>query len=298
MNFEFSYSDKKGVVEEPSLPKSLTFNYKYENAKEEWEKYIPCVDVLNELLIRDVASDKTRSKIAIIQHRDEHPSIVDDFNNLTTELGLFSKQVGDIEYSEYLYNYTLYDSNTTLVSQSIEDINSVINGNMSESELASLLGISNCCYERSKNTFDDVQHINQFVECGVESFDCDSDIFQCRDIEGHTEEVFSCDVNYGALTIWKYIGIAFLTYTPCSWGCDEAVEHARERYRILYDVYPEYASVFINWLDNPVTYDSLNGIGHIKNDYITLILTDDFYWEKRIVQINGGIKTVPWIEYI
>lgn len=301
--FDYQYSEDKGVKEEPTLTPTIKTNWRDNESRDEWKTFVNSArEILHRLVVYDVLSDQTETQLAIICHyQDSEPDSIEQAYDRASATGeLYAKTVDSIPYPQSLYGTIVGDTTVTLISSDKSVIQAVIDGTYSTDEFANKMNIPQCCADESCTVHDDHGHTTQYYETAVRTSEqIDNGITNdVRTFERAREVMSACHSNPGVNTFWKYLGISFLTYTPCAFDCESAIEHARTRYDVLSEYEPDNANRIAEWLEFPLEYDSLNGVGHVKNEHFIMFFTDDWWWDKRHVVLNGGINSLEWKEVV
>lgn len=269
----------------PDFTKS---NWKTAESRDAWK------DVLNrakqgmkEAEWRSVLDDETDRKAAIVH-----------INNRNREKWLRRVSQHDLAYRDvmfseandgYSHKFKATDRyDPTRQTYSVIAVNDDVADQMEESILGSgfehedtvgrLLGFPKCCRDFFFDQWHNEGHIDPIYE-----ITCNTDSVEM--VDGDPEHLRVVDPSAGANIMWRYFGLSFITHLPCAWDCEESIEIARDRYRIMAENgYKEAADALYQWLEAPATWSGLHSQALIKNEhFIGKSKTSLYPNKKRII---------------
>lgn len=288
MTVEPSYHDEFGEYE-IDTGSYTHLNWKTPRSRDAWREYISGMGQAKSAAEwMSVMDDETERKAAIIH-----------INNYNREEWL--KRVGEhdlhfrpIRYSEPYNGFahkfsptTENDPNRITYSVIAEDAD--VADKMEEAEMemvgvdrhnvvGELLGFPECCREFFMEDW-----ATRGIRDPMYEISCNTPSASC--IDGNRNHIHVEDPNPGVNNMWRYFGISFITHMPCSWECEESIELARNRYRIMSENgYTEEAQYIHEWLDQPFTWSAYHGQANIQNMHVTAKVNSSCYLdEKRVV---------------
>lgn len=141
-----------------------------------------------------------------------------------------------------------------------------------------MLGFPKCC----RDFFGEVWSMREQIDPMYEVA-CNTDSAEM--IDGNPNKIRITDPNPGANVLWRYFGMNFITHIPCSFDCEDSIEIARNRYRLMVENgYEEEANALTKWLNLPFTWSGLHSQALVKNEHmIGLTKTSTYVNEKEIV---------------
>lgn len=298
---EYAYSDMKGVRKEPTLTPTVKYNWRSPESRDQWQEFMAsATETLHQLLLLDVIADTTETQIVIIEHYSaDRPESIDRFED-TIETPIYTQTTENIPYPHVLYRTENRSANVTVIGTDKARVQQVASGSVSTKQFAEWMNIPMCCREQMCDVDDQHGHDHQYYETIVQTATETTNgiVNSERTLESEREVMSACQMNPTLNTFWTDAGPTLLTYMPCSFTCENAVQHATQRYQLLEEHNHEMANTLGEWLKQPLEYDSLNGVGHIKNEHLIMFFTDDWYWDKRNGIVNGGIDSLDWKEVV
>lgn len=283
------------------LTPTISHTWKSSESRDTWNQLLG-ENVLHTVLLLDVASESDTSGVILESYQDQHPTSISDVSE-ACDVDFEVYQCSTLPYPRGLYGTTTRGATKFIVttpehSSTAERISC---GESDVDEFVEFLNIPQCCAERVVDVESDTGHEKQqyysmIVDTATE--DDDGIVNENRVVEENVEYMSACSMNPTINVFWKYFGVSLLQYRPCTLRCTEAIEQATHRYELLESYDSSVAERVGQWLSSPLEYDSLNGIGHIKNEHIIILFTDDHYWSKSHGVVNGGIDTLEWKDVV
>lgn len=164
------------------------------------------------------------------------------------------------------------------IADKMEEAENEMEGQERHDTVGELLGFPDCCRD-----FFNEDWVTSGIKDPMYEISCNSG--NAEMIDDNPGHIRINDPNPGACVLWRYFGISFITHMPCSWDCEESIEIARQRYRVMAENGFEEAADAINaWMDQPFTWSAYHGIAHIQNTHVTASTNSSNYLdEKKIV---------------
>lgn len=265
------------------------FNWKSAQSRDAWvEPYQRMTEAKDEAEWLSVMDDNTDRKAAIIHvshnNRDKWLQRVGE-NDLhyrgirySAPYDGFSHEfIPAQENDPERITYAVIAENSDIADQ-MEEAELEKSGYERHTKVGKLLGFPECC----RDFF-----YENFVENGIRDpmyeVACNSGNASC--IEDNCNHIRIEDPNPGNNILWRYFGLSYITHFPCSWDCENSLEVARDRYRVMAENgYEEAADHLNEWLRQPFEWSGYHGIAHIESDHVTASSnTSNYLDEKQIV---------------
>lgn len=163
------------------------------------------------------------------------------------------------------------------IADKMEEAETEMQGRERHDTVGELLGFPECCrnffYEDWVNGCRDPMYE---ISCNTPSAEM---------VDDDPNHVHVMDPNTGTNIMWRYFGISYITHMPCSWECEESIEIARERYRIMKETgFGDEADRLNEWLEQPFVWSGYHGMAHIQNTHATCNVNSSNYLdEKRVI---------------
>lgn len=264
------------------------FNWKTAEARDQWNDLIQQMSEAKfEAEWRSVLDDETEREIAIIHVNNynreewmrrigEHGLVYRDIRYSKPYSGFSHKffPTNEHDLSRNTYSVIAEDPD---VADHIKEVELEWDGPERHDEVGKHLGFPDCCREFFNDVWLDKGLIDPMYEisCNTPS---------ARAVDGDRERVLLGDPNPGTNVMWRYFGLSFITHLPCSWECEESIEIARQRYRIMAENgYEGTANALADWLDTPFTWNGYHSIATVKNRYATSASSTSSYWSPKEV---------------
>lgn len=147
--------------------------------------------------------------------------------------------------------------------------------------IGELLGFPKCC----RRFFDEVwvkgRKLDPIYEIACNSGNAEA-------VDGDPNHILIKDPNPGANVMWRYTGLSFLTHLPCSWDCEDSIEVARHRYRVMCNHgYQDAADGLVEWLSQPHEWTGHKAICEVRNQHAMVCSHTTSYWQKKTVTWGG-----------
>jgi len=287
MTVEPNYHDEFGNYD-IDTGSYTAINWKTPRSRDSWANiFSKMAEARSEAEWRSVMDDETDRKAAIIH-----------INNYNREDWL--ERVGDndlhyreIRYSEpyggFAHEFTPTDkSDLNRITYSVIAENSDIADKMKEAELemqghekhdivGELLGFPECCRQFFLDDW-----IDNSIRDPMYEISCNTP--SSESIDGDRNKLLVKEPNDGVNIMWRYFGIGFNTHMPCSWECEESVELARNRYRVMNkNGYSDEADLIHKWISQPMKWSGYHGQAHIQNSHVTSKVNSSCYLEEKEV---------------
>lgn len=289
MTIKPKYHEDKDDLEPVVLEPFKNFNWKTEDARDSWKDAMQKVrEAKDEAEWRSVMDSRTGRKVAIIHVNNYNR---EEWLRRVGEHGLFYR---DIRYSEPYNGFShkhfptdIHNMNRityAVISQDEDVAEEVKEAEMSNDRehlhdvVGKNLGFPDCCREHFlENWNPETGDIDPMYEISCNSGNA-------KAMDGDREKILIENPNPGANIMWRYFGYSFITHIPCSWDCEESIDIARERYRIMSENgYGDAADALTAWLSEPHTWDGLHGIARVRNRYGVGSAGTSSYWNKKTI---------------
>lgn len=155
--------------------------------------------------------------------------------------------------------YSVIATNDDIADQMEESI--LGSGREHDDRIGRFLGFPECCRRFFYDQWHEKGNIDPIYE-----ITCNTDSVEM--VDGNPEHLRVVDPSPGANVMWRYFGFSFITHLPCSWDCEESIEIARNRYRIMAENgYKDAADALTQWLSLPSTWSGLHSQALVKNEH-------------------------------
>lgn len=285
----------------PELTPTISHTWKGVESRNVWNGLLR-ENVLHTVLLLDVVSNSDTNGVILESYQDKRPSSIRNISE-AYDVDFTVYQCSTLPYPRGLYGTTTKGATKFIVTtpEHASTAEKISCGDVSVETFSEFVNIPQCCVDRvikveSETGHQKQQYYSMIVDTATN--DDNGIVNESRVVEENTEYMSVCSMNPTINVFWKYIGISLLSHRPCTLRCSESVEIATHRYNLLEEYDGDVAQRVGEWLRLPLEYDSLNGVGHIKNEHIILLFTDDQYWNKSHGVVNGGIETLEWKDFI
>lgn len=164
------------------------------------------------------------------------------------------------------------------IADKMDEATNELSGTEKHEQKGKLLGFPKCCRDFFHDIWTDREQIDPLYEVACNTSGAEM-------IDGDPENIRIPNPSPGANALWRYFGWSFITHIPCSFDCEESIEIARQRYKIMCDAgYKDVADALYQWLDSPATWSGLHAQGLVKNEHVIgKSKTSTYPNKKRIV---------------
>lgn len=266
-----------------------SLNWKSTESRDNWASWFNRMSQAKaEAEWRSVMDSETDRKAAIIHINNQNRG---EWLERVGENDLHFREIRHSEpYGGFAHEFsptTADDPNRITYSVIAED--SDIADKMKEAELemeseerhdvvGELLGFPDCCRD-----FFTEDWVKGGIRDPMYEISCNSDSAEM--IEDDPNEIIVNDPNIGTNIMWRYFGLSFITHMPCSWECEDSIELARNRYRIMKESgYDEEADNIHQWLKEPFDWSAYHGQAHIQNSHCTSKVNSSCYLDEKLVR--------------
>jgi len=268
-----------------------TYNWKTVQSRDNWQESLrKAANAKSYAEWKSVSDSETDRKAAIIHVYD---NTREEWMRRIGEEGLHFRPIRYVEpYNGFAHSHpstTKSDPNRITyaaisenpdVADAMEEAELELTGAEKHEAVGELLGFPTCCTKH----FNDIW-LSEEIYDPMYEISCNSN--EAEVVDGNEESVILPDVNPGANILWKYFGWSFITHIPCSWSCEESIDIARERYRIMTEgPYGDVADLLVKWLSEPAEWSGYHGIATVKNRHIIGVSGTSDYWSKKTVYWN------------
>lgn len=266
-----------------------SLNWKSPTSRDAWSEWFNRMShAKSEAEWRSVLDSETDRKAAII-HINNHNR--EDWLERVGENDLHYREIRYSEpYGGFAHEFSPTDkSDPNRITYSVIAENADIADKMKEAELemggaerhdvvGELLGFPKCC----RNFF-----ANDWMEEGIRDpmYEISCNTESSEKIDDNPNKIIVKDPNVGTNIMWRYFGISYITHMPCSWECEDSIELARNRYRIMSENgYGEEADRINEWLQQPFDWSGYHGQAHIQNAHVTSKVNSSCYLDEKLVK--------------
>lgn len=153
------------------------------------------------------------------------------------------------------------------------------------SEVGELLGLPDCCLHVG------MEQTERGDEDRIYEAACRTDSAESRETNG----TVNVSNPYPLLNVqWRFIGLQFLPYVPCSFDCEHSIRVGYRNYKVLHETgHGAVADAILSWLDLNSVWNGYSGLAHVKNTYWIGNYTTDDYWGEKVVIWNGDYVSSP-----
>lgn len=261
-------------------------NWKTARSRDSWaEKFSEMAQAKTEAEWRSVIDDETDRKAAII-HINNH-----NREKWLQRIGEHDLHYRDIRYSEPYGGFAHEFSPTTQddleritysviaedsdVADKMEEAETEMGGHERHDVVGELLGFPECC----RNFFNE-DWLDGSIRDPIYEISCNTPSTEM--VDDDSNEIIVKNPNVGTNIMWRYYGISFITHLPCSWECEESIEIARQRYRIMKENgYEEEANLIHEWIKQPMVWSGYHGQAHIQNHHMTGKVNSSCYLNEK-----------------
>ena len=289
---EPTYNEHFGEID-IEVPPFTQHNWQNAESRDQWKELFREMRSAKDVAEwRSVIDDETDRKAAIIhvdhQNRDEWLEKVGEHDlhyraiRYSEHYSGFSHRVRPADPNDpRRMTYAVISKNPDIADK-MEEAENEMDGRERHDMVGNLLGFPDCCRD-----FFNKDWVDRGIRDPMYEISCNSDSAEV--VDGDRNHIRIPDANPGACVLWRYFGLSFITHMPCSWDCENSIELARERYRIMAENgYEEAADAMYQWLELPFSWTCINGIAHIQNQHVTAPTNSSVYLDKKRIDWKTG----------
>lgn len=272
-------------------------NWKTPKSRDSWAEHFQKMGYAkSEAEWLSVLDDETDRKCAIIHINNQNRE------RWLKRIGEHDLHYRDIRFSEpyggFAHEFSPTDGNdpnritysviapNSDIADKVEEAETEMSGREKHDTVGKFLGFPDCCREFFLDDWVDgsIRDPMYEISCNTPSAEA---------VDGDRNDILVKEPNAGTNIMWRYFGISFITHMPCSWECEESIELARNRYRIMKENgYGDEAELIHRWLEQPHTWSGYHGQAHIQNSHVTSKVNSSCYLDEKNVTWKGEYEVL------